>query len=383
MDTTPLGYRQKWRLRRRQRLLKRAPFVALGVIAVAVVVSLALLARRPQVKEAAWAHGDGSRGMPRMGLSADGNSLLVAWERGGVTAHSPETGEALWFQPFERPREFEGPPGVAVDCVVFGGMDGVIRCLELDTGFRRWWHPTGALVRSRPLIDGDRAYVGADNGRVYALGLGHDGKRPMWVYPELDLADREPILGGPAIWEDTLICGSADRTVVALDADTGKLRWRVRLPAPIVARATATEGLAYLATEVGDVYCLRMEDGDAVWTWSASGLVRTPVRVAGSAAYALASDGTVTCLDASNGGIRWQRELDGRPTTSAVTDATRIYVGTSDESVQALTLDTGRVVWRWRPGAKPLGDLVLGPGRLFCATSSGRVFSVPLPGTHD
>ncbi len=379
MDALTTNYREKWRLRRQQMRLRRIPLgaVAIGIIAIAVMLSVAK--RRPELGAVAWARGDGSRGHPQIALGSD--VLVAVWEAGAVTAHSPMTGEPLWPEPFERAHQFIGPPTVGNDCIVFGAADCYVKCLELSNGDPRWGYDTEALVRSKPLVVGNRVYIGADDGRLYAFRL--DSDVPEWIFPTVDRAASRPILGGAAACGDTIVCGSCDRSVFGLNIKTGELRWRRKLESPVIARVTIAGGNAYVAAESGRIECLRAADGRAVWRLQAPGLVRHPVLVRGARAFVSASDGTLLCVTADSGSLLWQRKLDGRPATSAVADTERVYVGTSDRAVQAVDQTSGETVWRWRPGAKPLGDLVLGPGHLYCTTSNGRIFAVRLPQVQD
>jgi outer membrane protein assembly factor BamB len=375
MDALTTDYRRKWRIRRQQMRLRRIPVVAVAAGIVAIALMLSLSRHRAEMGAVAWARGDGTRGRPRIALGA--GILVAVWETGTVTAHFPTTGDPVWPEPFGRAHQFMGPPAVGKDCIVFGAADCYVKCLELSNGDPRWGYDTEALVRSTPLIVGDRVYIGADDGRLYAFRL--DSDIPEWVFPPVDRAATRPILGGAAAVGDTIVCGSCDRSVFALDIGTGKLRWRRKLDSPVIARVTAAGKNVCVAAESGRVECLRATDGQPVWSLQASGLVRRPVLIQGMQAFVSASDRTLLCVTADGGEMVWQRKLDGRPTTSAIADAERVYVGTSDDAVQALSRASGQTVWRWRPGSKPIGDLLLGAGHLYCTTSNGRIFAVRLP----
>jgi serine/threonine-protein kinase len=376
MESTHLNYRQKWRLKRRQKLIRQVPLIAGAALVVVVVVAFSVRERKPQLGAVAWAHGDGTRGLPRLAVGRD--RLIIAWERGTVTAHSPDTGEAVWSDAFQRSQGFVAPPAVGEDCVVFGAMDGFVKCLELATGEVRWGYDANALIRSTPVIVGDRVYVGTDDGRVVSLSI-VDGV-DAWIYPDADRTGLGPITGGPAISGDTLACGATDRTIFGLDVSTGKERWRRRIDAPVMARVTTANGLAYFAGETGVVECVQVADGETVWKKRVPGLIRVPVLASASTVYVATSERLLFCFDAQSGDVVWNNTLRGRPTTSIVATTERVYLGTSDGMIQAFSHASGKTVWRWRPGSKPLGDLLLSGDRVFCGTNSGRAFSVRVRG---
>jgi outer membrane protein assembly factor BamB len=372
MDTRYADYRQKWRQRRRRIRLRRLPLVVAGVLLLIGIAALSARAHRPQLGAVAWADGDGYHGMPHIGLGE--GALVVAWEYGSVTAHAAITGAPLWLTPFDRAHPFDGPPAVGGDRIVLGGSDGYVRCLELKTGEVAWGFDTETIVRSTPLILKDRVYVGGDDGRLYCLRL-DDGTK-VWAYPPTDEADREAILGGPAVDDGVIVCGSCEREAYGLDLATGKVRWHLPLDGPVIARATVDSGLAYVAVENGLVRCVSARDGATAWEKQVPFLVRQPVVVHRHRAFILSSDGTVYCVEAKTGQDLWTRKLRGRPTTSGTGDDRGLYVGTSDGVVQALSPDDGQTVWQWRCGSKPLSDLLLDAEHLYCTTSNGRVFAV-------
>ena len=372
MDAQYTDYRLKWRQRRQQMRLRRLPLIIGGVLLLVAVVVLSAREHRPQLGAVVWVQGDGSRGMPRIGMGQ--GAVVIVWEYGTVMAQSAATGAPTWPVPFERAHPFEGPPGIGSGRVVVGGSDGHVWCLELGTGSLEWGFYVQTLARSRPLILQDRVYIGADDGRLYCLRLS-DGTL-VWAYPPPDQADREPILGGPAISGDTLVCGSCERDAYGLDLATGALRWRMEFDGPVIAQVTTDAQRAYVAVESGLVICVSAPDGKPIWQRTLPSLVREPVVVRAGRALLVTTDGSVRCVDAQTGQDLWSARLHGRPTTQAVADDERLYVGTSDRLVEALSLETGKMVWHWRPGAKPLSDLLLDAQHLYCSVNSGRVFAV-------
>ncbi len=346
--------------------------MAAGVVALVIVGVLSARGHRPELGAVEWVKTEPAAGAPHIGLGE--GVLVIAWEYGSVTAHSAATGAPMWPTPLDRAHEFDGSPAVGADRIVLGASDGYVRCLELKTGQPAWGFDAATIVRSTPLIVGDRVCVGGDDGRLYCLSLA-DGTL-IWAYPTVDQADRGAILGGAAVAQGVVVCGSCEPEAVGLDLATGKLRWQVPLDGPVIAPMTTDDGLAYVAAENGDVRCVALGKGEAVWRKTFPVLTRQPVLVRGHRAFILPSDGTVLCVESRTGLDLWRRKLRGRPTTSAAADGERLYVGTSDKRVEALSLVDGRTVWQWRPGSKPLGQLLLDDRHLYCTTGTGEVFAV-------
>ncbi len=74
-----------------------------------------------------------------------------------------------------------------------------------------------------------------------------------------------------AVAADGLVCfaSSADDTVYALDAETGRIRWEFAAEAPFRLAPTLWEGKVYAGCDDGRVYCLDGATGTPVWTFEA------------------------------------------------------------------------------------------------------------------
>ena len=97
-----------------------------------------------------------------------------------------------------------------------------------------WTFSTGVLRghEGNPLVIGDIMYVHTPfPNKVYALDLNQDG-RIIWKYEPKQDPDTIPVMccdtvnRGPAYGNGMIILHQADTTLVALDAKTGKVKWK-------------------------------------------------------------------------------------------------------------------------------------------------------------
>ena len=127
-----------------------------------------------------------------------------------------------------------------------------------------WRRPAGG-VRHPPAVDGTRVFVGADDGRVAALG----------------------VTSGEVHWEQYVNGG-----VTAL---------------------RASRGLVYAGGGDKKLHCLDARNGREKWTF-ASGLSPTgAIAVDDKRVYFSALDNVVRGLDRETGNLRWQTALNRRP----------------------------------------------------------------------
>jgi outer membrane protein assembly factor BamB len=155
-----------------------------------------------------------------------------------------------------RPLWTFSPPGIAVgtsapavngSTVYVGFGDTGVRALDASTGRVRWTGNVRRLFspRTSPAIAGNELYVVDGIGGVYRFDAG-SGRR-VWDYQfPATVTSGAPLVvpGRPSI----VYVGVDDGTIAAIQADTGRLRWRTRAgSAPIAAfAAAATNTVALL-----------------------------------------------------------------------------------------------------------------------------------------
>jgi len=96
--------------------------------------------------------------------------------------------------------------------------------------------------------------------------------RPAWPEPgkemhrmAFDYAPQPVIVGGRVY-----VGSSADDTVRALDAGTGKVMWRFTTGGPVRFAPTVADGKLYVASDDGYLYCLHAKTGDELWKFRAA-----------------------------------------------------------------------------------------------------------------
>src|SRR2546422_112664 len=147
--------------------------------------------------------------------------------------------------------------------------------------------PAGALSGSPIVVDG-RMYVPDGHDDVFAL-TGETGKQ-LWAYKPLSIPGEMPPLDqvspccgrnnfGVAFGDERVYYGRLDDVVVALDAETGAVRWKTKLAkiedhfvinmAPQFVDDKLIVSLSGGEFEVrGQVFALNAENGHIIWSFS-------------------------------------------------------------------------------------------------------------------
>ncbi len=177
------------------------------------------------------------------------------------------------------------PPDPSAHMGMFrGGPDhrGVYSGAEVaESGMIEWAFRTEGPVRSSPLVDSDRIFVGSGDGSLYAVDLLTGSE--LWRFEA-----GSPVHSSPAVSGDLVFFGDRANRFYAVDRSTGALRWSVETGA------------------------------DAPWEWGHEGwdyFTSSPV-IAGPLVLVGSGDGSVYAFQAATGTEAWHFETGGRVRSS-------------------------------------------------------------------
>jgi outer membrane protein assembly factor BamB len=154
-----------------------------------------------------------------------------------------------------------------------------------------------------------------------------------------------------AVDGENVYLGGSDRRLVAVDLQSGKSRWSVRLPGPLVGGVLENGEVVYAATDQpgGKVYAFRKESGRKVWD-AGTGYVQSPLALTAGRLAVLTRAGQVMAIDAATGKISWRKRLPSNRVPPIVLD-TGVVMVTSYDSLYAVRMRDGQVTLRRRsPG---------------------------------
>jgi len=315
-------------------------------------------------------------------------TVYAASQDGYLYAIDAATGRQRWrfpIQPFSVPS-----PAVAGDLVYTCGRDNHFHALDAGTGRERWqFQPAGQLCLSSPIIasgevifaSNARLSDGSDIGYLYALNATSGAERwrltihgatisgwamangTVYVTADSNVFAFDPAsgaqrwrfttgasLGKPMVSGATVyVSGSTSNLIIALNAATGRARWRAAPPrAQLVGTATAS-GLVYAAgsdvltpTAQGNerpvIIALDPQTGAERWH------LPVPDTKSPSDAPPAIMDGTLYlgvgdalyAMDALTGAARWYVPLPSAVTSAPAVVGGVVYVGCDDGSVYAL-----------------------------------------------
>jgi outer membrane protein assembly factor BamB len=289
--------------------------------------------------------------------------------------------------------------------------------LDLADRTERWRAALGAESRSGVTVEAGSAYVGDEDGKVYAIAI-RDGQI-RWT---ADLADGSGEGGttgatgcdafeGAAV--DVPITVAADRVVAvgrnvdegavavgAFSASTGECTWRVfpQLGSTAISAPAAAEGIVVVGSADRFVRGMSAEDGTERWSFLALSLfspLSAPAFPLGTV-YVADLGGGLYRLDASNGARVWSYQFNEVVLDSPVVSGDTVLLGLNDGRLVAVDADSGHLVWQGGTSPGRLGSIALAPDAIvgekggpdagliaFEHDPEGRLLDVPSPTEFD
>ena len=260
------------------------------------------------------------------------------------------------------------PPAVNADWPQAGGTPAhaMGHLAVRDTLAEAWSTPIGAgggyrrKITARPVVSGTHVFAMDSNAVVSALDV-RTGARAWQFETQPANGDSTNVGGGIAFDAGTLYASTGLAEVLALDANTGKLRWRKPLPTAARAAPTVADGRLYVATLDEQIVTLSATDGAKLWTYQGT-VAQTAMLGLPSPAFAEGlvvagfGSGDLACLRATSGTVSWTDSLASVHGRNSLVDLSairgmpviieaRVYALGLGGLMVSLDLRSGRRLW--------------------------------------
>ena len=331
----------------------------------------------------------GFRGPSRQGV-AEGASVpeKVEW--------SLEIGGLGWSSPIVHGRR------VYLSTATEGGASCRLMAIDLDKGKTLWdvevvrqkigrKEKKNSYASPTPVTDGKSVYVVCGDGTFAAYGI--DGKQ-KWVNADYPHYSQHGLGTSPVLEAGLLIMardGSSEGEdpklgwqkpwdqsyVVALDAKTGKEKWKAKRGLSRIAHVTPNVMGSTLVSGAGNVVQgFELKTGKLLWTGTSIGEGVVPsVVLGGGLIYTVSGFEKPTIRAFKPGGeVAWE-QTRGVPMISSLLYADGlVYSFTTAGIAWCFRASTGEPVWQGRLGGEFSSSPVLLAGRILIANEQGEFF---------
>ncbi len=233
-----------------------------------------------------------------------------------------------------------------------------VYCVSTETGGQKWRYPSdpeGVLPKNvifTPTLASGKLFVSAPDG-LYVLGAADGKLQGRYITPGKSQLTTSPIVQG-----DTVYVGAQNGRLYALDASTGELaagaykmpnrQAGVDMGGDLANEPTIIDGQMYYVTTNADARCLNLSSGVIKWTVHLTADVATAKPVFYGDGFYLAAGTTFSSFRASNGQMRWTISLPTDCAVPPVVDSDgNAYIILGDRSIYALN-PRGKGFWKVR-----------------------------------
>jgi outer membrane protein assembly factor BamB len=247
-----------------------------------------------------------------------GSAARTGWAAGPAPVHN----DTLWT--FSPGAGVQSSPVISGGALFVGADDGRLYALSPSTGRELWNRSFGeyAVVQCTPAVHGDTVFTGCQNfsgSGLFALDVS-DGS-VLWSVP-----DDAGIVASPAYLDGAVFWGSQNGTVSSANASTGEVLWSTALGAEIWSSPALDDNCVYVGTVGGSFHALWRDDGSERWniTYETGWTVYSTPAVSGGVVYAGFAHygehaGEILALNASTGAVIWRHHNEGMYSAPAVT----------------------------------------------------------------
>ena len=266
----------------------------------------------------------------------------------------------------------------------------------------KWSFHTKGEVLSSPAVVGGVVYFGSNDRNLYALNSA-DGTI-KWKFQT-----HGRVTSSPAVVDGVVYFESYDSNFYAVDAANGKEKWRFQTggerrfagkhlhggqPAAetmpdvfdvYLSSAAVVAGTVYFGSGDGNIYALDAQSGKVKWKFATGNVVHASPAVADGMVFIGSWDSYFYALDADTGAQKWRfktgvdpdiHNQEGIQSSAAVADGI-VYFGCRDSNLYALDERTGEKKWVFNnDGSWVIGSPAVQAGKLYFATSdSGMLYA--------
>jgi outer membrane protein assembly factor BamB len=183
----------------------------------------------------------------------------------------------LWkYQSGYEPGEtvFNGTPALVGRVIIFGGLDGIVRGLDAESGELLWAQTLDAPIRTPVAPLGDHVFAGTENGGLYRIDV---TSGDITAQLHIQKTPSHTVLPGG---DGLVVCldwASDNSEVAVTDTALTEIRWR---HAPLEgdrwtsARPYIDGNHVVVGSKEGWVQAFRATDGELAWQFQVDGMVR-------------------------------------------------------------------------------------------------------------
>jgi outer membrane protein assembly factor BamB len=210
-----------------------------------------------------------------------------------------------------------------------------------------WTYDAGESIESSAAISGATVYVGSQSKDLLAIDL-ETGKL-RWKYRAADSIGES----SPAVYEGIVYVGDLGGVLHAVSAAAGKVQWTFKTEAEIRASPVISGDRLLIGSYDGNLYCLSRRDGKLAWKFTTGSYVHGTPALAGGVAYVSGCDEIFHGIRLADGQEVVRFPAGGPAAASPAMLGQWAWFGNFNNEVVGADVSRKRVVWRYQRQAAP------------------------------
>lgn len=228
-----------------------------------------------------------------------------------------------------------------------------------------WKYKVGSSEISAPIIDRGTVFVGSDDNNLYAIDA-VTGKL-KWRYSAFGKVYT------PAAKDGFVFAASFDNYIYALDLN-GNLKWKTSIGSSIASPPVSYNNILYGGFDKY-IYAIHIINGSIKWTYATDGWIESTPAISQGIVYAGSNDNKIYALDAGNKNLRWTYATGGSITSSPSVINGVIYIGSSDNNIYAIDYD-GKLKWSRKTNDWVRSSPAFFENKVFVGSNDNNVYAL-------
>ena len=245
-------------------------------------------------------------------LSGDGNVYCINKSSGKMIWYFQSLTGFIGDTQHDFADYYQSSPTLYKDALFFGSGDGNIYSIDANTGSLNWKYATGGNVHTMPAVSGNKVFAGSFDGSLYALNS-NNGEL-LWKFKSVGQLyfPKGEMTGSPVVAGGLVFAGSRDFNFYALDMNGGYCHWMKSFVKGWALPVTLNDSVIYLGTsEDRSIAALDIQTGNVKWQ------TNVPFNIFGGCAVKKNVGcfgtlmGKVYGIDLTTGTIKWEYNTEG------------------------------------------------------------------------
>jgi outer membrane protein assembly factor BamB len=258
----------------------------------------------------------------------------------------PAWNEGEWFYPRSETKfigAIVGSPIVAEDTLYVGASDGKVYALDAVKGDERCMpFDTGGKIWTSPAVKDGVVYVGNYKHQLFALSS-HD-LTPVWKSPiELPAA----IASSPIISGNIIFFGTFNNYVYAIDGNDGSEKWKFKGDGWFWANPVVQDGVVYAACLDDKIYALDSSTGKELWQFAVDGQIASTPVLLDKLLVAVSEPGEMYIIELASGTLQRTVSIGSAVMAPLYASDTMVYVHARNRCIYAVDVDKGKIAWKF------------------------------------